>query len=188
MNVTLTIHGIAKTAGSKRVFHVRRKDGSLVFGKGGIPITNVTDDCKGSKQWRKIVQYQARDQWPHGLAPFDCALEVVFRFFVVRPKAHYRTGKFASTLRDDAPPFPSVKPDVLKLARALEDALTGIAWVDDALICGEYIEKRWSDETRTPFVTVDIGPREVKPRPWQLNFWGDATEASVRDALAKGGE
>ena len=123
MNVTLTIHGIAKTAGSKRVFHVRRKDGSLVFGKGGIPITNVTDDCKGSKQWRKIVQYQARDQWPHGLAPFDCALEVVFRFFVVRPKAHYRTGKFASTLRDDAPPFPSVKPDVLKLARALEDAL-----------------------------------------------------------------
>ena len=35
-------------------------------------------------------------------------------------------------------PLPSVKPDIDKLLRTVYDALTGIAWVDDAQVCAGY--------------------------------------------------
>jgi Holliday junction resolvase RusA-like endonuclease len=55
-------------------------------------------------------------------------------FAVSRPKTHYRTGRFAHLLRDDSPPEPDVKPDLSKLLRAAEDAMTGIVWADDCQI------------------------------------------------------
>ena len=37
-------------------------------------------------------------------------------------------------------------PDVLKLARAVEDALSGVCYSDDALIVEEALRKVWADE------------------------------------------
>jgi Holliday junction resolvase RusA-like endonuclease len=40
-----------------------------------------------------------------------------------------------------------VAPDTLKLARAVEDALSGIVWVNDSRIVDERIRKRWGDRS-----------------------------------------
>ena len=58
------------------------------------------------------------------------------RFLMPRPQAHYhwkqRMGqRVQGELRDDAPLEHVSQPDTTKLLRALEDALTGVIWLDD---------------------------------------------------------
>jgi len=67
-------------------------------------------------------------------------------FHMPRPKGHYRTGKHASQLRPSAPEHPATKPDLLKLTRAIEDAMTGIVWRDDAQVVVEKLEKRYGSQ------------------------------------------
>jgi Holliday junction resolvase RusA-like endonuclease len=67
-------------------------------------------------------------------------------FHVLRLKGHYRTGKYAGILRDDAPNYVAVKPDLTKLERSTEDALTGIIFRDDSQVASKdtkkiYVEK-----------------------------------------------
>ena len=64
-----------------------------------------------------------------------------------RPASHYRAN-------GEMHRYPVTRPDALKLARAVEDALTGIIWLDDAQIVEEHLTKRWSDEEGV-HVTVD---------------------------------
>lgn len=47
--------------------------------------------------------------------------------------------------RPSAPHYPAVKPDATKLVRAVEDALTGICWRDDAQIVNQDVRKRYAD-------------------------------------------
>src|SRR5690606_25696178 len=56
-------------------------------------------------------------------------------FTLARPRSHYRTGRNAHLLRDSAPARPTGAPDLSKLARATEDALTEAGvWKDDAAV------------------------------------------------------
>lgn len=64
----------------------------------------------------------------------DAALTVAVVFRMPRPDGHWRKGKHGEALKPSAPAFPSVKPDVDKLARTTLDALTGIVWDDDSRI------------------------------------------------------
>ena len=62
-------------------------------------------------------------------------LAVDMIFTLARPKSHYRTGRNAHLLRDSAPARPTGAPDLSKLARATEDALTEAGvWKDDAAV------------------------------------------------------
>jgi Holliday junction resolvase RusA-like endonuclease len=69
-------------------------------------------------------------------------------------------------LRASAPRYPTGRPDVLKLARACEDALTGVIWRDDAQIVVERLYKDWGEPAR---VLVEIEqladnrPRDPQP-------------------------
>ena len=77
--------------------------------------------------------------------PLEQPLWVVFGFTFRRPKGHTRKD---GTLRKSAPLWPAVRPDTTKLVRAVEDALTGIVWADDALIvdqqaCKTYVGESW---------------------------------------------
>jgi hypothetical protein len=62
-----------------------------------------------------------------------------------RPRSHYKGGDIArGELTAKAPPFKSSKPDVIKLARAVEDALSGVLFHDDAQIVSyAALEKRF---------------------------------------------
>ncbi len=140
--IRFTVFGTPQTAGSKRAFPIRRAGQKL-----GV---RVTDDNPKSRDWKTTVSQVAAEHCRGGL--IDGALVVEFVFWLVRPKGHF--GKRG--LLPSAPEFPAVKPDVLKLARAVEDALTGVAWRDDALIVDEHLAKRYGERAG-----VDIVIRQI---------------------------
>lgn len=94
-----------------------------------------------------------------GDAPLmDGPLRLALTFFRPRPKGHYGTGRNAGVLKDSAPDFPTTKPDGLKLARSVEDALTGVVYLDDALIVEGVQRKRYG-----PRYQVDVVVERVRP-------------------------
>jgi len=101
----------------------------------------IFDDCKRNKDWRAVVSMAAVEHFREG--PLDCPLFVRFEFLMPRPKGHFGSGKNRGRLRSSAPLWPAVKPDVTKLIRSTEDALTGIAWRDDALIVKQVGDKQY---------------------------------------------
>ena len=143
------VPGRPRTAGSKRAFPIRRRDGSLVR-------IAVTDDSgPEGKAWRAVVQDAARAVFPPEVPLLSGHVELRLEFQVMRPKGHYG----ARGLRASAPVHPTTKPDLLKMARAVEDALTGVLWRDDAQIVTEILTKRYADR---PGVVVRVG--EESPR------------------------
>lgn len=118
--VAFMVYGAPGPQGSKR--HV---------GKGVM-----IESSKKVKPWREAVKQAALDlvitqPW----TPLDGPLVAEFAFTFKRPKSHYRTGRNAHLLRDSAPPYPAVVPDLSKLIRSTEDALTDAGvWADDARV------------------------------------------------------
>lgn len=145
--ITFIVRGIPKPAGSKRGWAIKK--GGAYTGRVAI-----MDACKGSKDWKQDVKQAALASAPEALLAGP--LIVLFNFLLPRPKGHYGTGKNASVLKLSAPKFPTGKPDVLKLARGVEDALTQVIWGDDAQIVSEIIAKNYS-----PFPGVEITIREA---------------------------
>lgn len=137
--ISFFVAGIPKPAGSKRGFFIKK-----------INRVVIVDACKKSGDWKTDVKFTAANHYSGD--PLTCPLHVRFVFFTHRPQSHFRTGKNAALLRDSAPVFPASKPDVLKLSRAVEDALTGIVWKDDAQIVTELISKRYGN----PGVQIEI--------------------------------
>ena len=153
--ISFFVPGVPQPGGSKRAF-VNKKTGRAI----------VTEDCKRNKPWRSVVvgiAMQALGTAP----PLAGPLVVEFTFFILRPKGHFGSGRNSARLKPSAPGWPVVKPDTTKLVRAVEDALTGIAWVDDALIVEQVARKVYGPR---PGVRVVI---EAKHRP------GDELPADV---------
>lgn len=137
--LTLTVYGIAQPAGSKRAFvhqHTKR--------------VVVTDDARQSRPWKQEIAATAHAAM-NGRELYAGALELRVTVYVPRPLGHF--GKRG--LKDSAPVYPTTRPDLLKLARAIEDALTGIAYRDDAQIVTETIVKRYDD---APRVEITLAP------------------------------
>lgn len=148
MKIEFTAYGEAKPAGSKTGFVVKTKSGKSR--------AVVVDACKTTKPWQAVVSSSALEaikdcgETPR-LSLFDSetSLVVDMRFFIPRPAGHYfKTGKFAGQKKSQAREYPCVRPDVLKLARAVEDAMTGIVYRDDSQIVQEHISKHYGEPAR----------------------------------------
>ena len=136
--------GLPQPAGSKRAFPFQKKG-------GGIGVA-VTDANPKSREWKNLVADAAVDACQlDGLLEGPIVLHLAFE--LPRPTGHF--GKRG--LRASARPFPSVKPDLLKLARAVEDALTGVLWRDDAQIVEEVLTKRYGERAK---LTVIVEEKE----------------------------
>jgi Holliday junction resolvase RusA-like endonuclease len=140
--ITFRVDGKPQPAGSKRAFVLR--------GGANAGRAIVTDANPKSKDWKVDVKHEA--QRAYSGEPWDGPIELTLRFFAERPKSHYRSGANADKLKDSAPVFPTSKPDVLKLARGVEDAITAIIWKDDAQIVTEKLTKRYG----RPGVEIEI--------------------------------
>lgn len=159
------VAGTPAPGGSKTAFALRRRDGSLVTRPNGAPVINMTDaGGEGNKQWRKDCAMQAKVAM-RGCAIFQCALHVRFEFRVARPKAHFRAN---GDLRENAPKFPTGRPDVLKLSRSTEDALTEIVWIDDALIVREEIAKVYAAHPIDTGCQITISVMETQEQQSEL--------------------
>jgi len=145
--VTFVAYGHPQPGGSKTSFvplDKRRTSSRWPRGepyadkKGGTVVSTADSNAK-VKPWRAVIAEAARRAYRGPL--FDGPLAVDFVFVAHRPAGHYGTGRNAGQLKRSAPSRPAVRPDVLKLARAAEDALSGVLWVDDALITTERLDK-----------------------------------------------
>jgi Holliday junction resolvase RusA-like endonuclease len=145
MTFTFTVYGQPQTAGSKRAFAFRRHDGSLG--------ASVTDDNAKGAGWKGDVAKAARTVFTGDL--LTGALRVSMVFYRPRPKGHFNSSHGLNKAGRDSI-APTTKPDVLKLARCAEDALTGVVWRDDALIVTETLEKKWGEPARLVMVIETI--------------------------------
>lgn len=133
--IRFTVLGKPEPAGSKRAFPIRRKDGST-----GVA---VSDANPRNKSWQQAVATAARDAYDGPLLTGGLVLQC--HFYFARPKSHYGSGRNADVLKPAAPSQHIQKPDGLKLRRAIEDALTGVLWLDDCQIVGGLETKHWAE-------------------------------------------
>lgn len=106
------------------------------------------DNAKALKPWRALVQAAAAAVRP--TAPIEGPVLLVAEFRFVRPK----------TVRRDRP---SVKPDLSKLLRAIEDSITNAGvWKDDAQVVTARVEKVYAERAG---VRVRIGEYRQEKTP-----------------------
>jgi crossover junction endodeoxyribonuclease RusA len=134
-HIQFFVAGHAKSSGSKRAF-VNPKTGKMI----------VTAANPKQKQWQEAVKWMAMQIWERRI-PWDGPIALELAFIRPRPKAHFGTGNKGATLKDFAATAqPTTKPDSLKLARAVEDALSGIIYIDDSQIVRHEISKVFGDK------------------------------------------
>lgn len=134
----LVVFGRAQPAGSKRV---------VPIGKENHKRWIAVDANPKSRTWKTDVTKAAAEAM-HGRQLFRGPLLATFHFFRSRPQGHYGTGRNAGRIRESAPKYPDVKPDLLKLARGVEDALQGVVYADDSQIVQEVLLKSWGEPER----------------------------------------
>lgn len=148
--ITFFVAGIPMTAGSKRAFPLKK--GGTFTGR-----YIMVDANPKAKDWKVTVAHAGEAAMAGVPTPFDHPLlegpiGVSFTFHMPRIGSHYRAN---GELKPNAPMRPIVRPDVLKLSRAVEDALTGIMWRDDSQIVIEMLEKVYAEK---PGCLITITP------------------------------
>jgi crossover junction endodeoxyribonuclease RusA len=140
--VAVRVYGTPAPQGSKR--HV---------GKGVM-----VESSKKVKPWREAVKAAVLDSRDGAWGVVDTPVVVRVVFILDRPKAHYRTGRHAGLLRDNAPAVPARKPDIDKLVRATLDALKDAGtYRDDSLVVKLVADKVYAGRDNGPpgaYVTV----------------------------------
>ena len=91
--------------------------------------------------YRAAIAEAAREA---GAVPTDDApLTLIVDLVFCRPKSHFRKAG----LKADAPKLP--RPDCSNVLKGIEDALNGVAWLDDSQVGRVVIEKSYGTEART---------------------------------------
>lgn len=134
----LFVPGIARTSGSHDSYQGR-----------------IVHAGKYTKSWMDKISWFFLEKYGR-----PCLLRgpVYFQpiFYLPRPKGHYGIGKNAGKLKPSAPKEHITKPDLTKLIRAAEDALTKLAWNDDAQNIRISGEKYYEDDVNTAGVLLYI--------------------------------
>ena len=102
--------------------------------------TGTYDPSKGKKEtFASILQKQAPSE------PISDPISIEMVFYMPRSKNHYRSGKNARLLKDDAPEYHSGRPDLDNLQKFILDSLNNIFFKDDALVCRIDACKKYSE-------------------------------------------
>jgi crossover junction endodeoxyribonuclease RusA len=136
--ITFQVPGLPAPQGSKR--HVGR----------GV----MVESSKRLKPWRNDVAcaaLKARQSFEAALLEGPAHVRV--RFVLPRPKSHRRAS---GELKPNAPRYPSSKPDVDKLLRAILDALTGVLWRDDSQVAVVEAVKDYGTGDEAPGAHVSV--------------------------------
>jgi crossover junction endodeoxyribonuclease RusA len=99
---------------------------------GGV----LVDSCKRLPEWRSDVRNGCLTEDGQPKAWIDGPIFLSLEFALKRPKSLSKTKKVHHTKR----------PDMSKLVRAVEDAITSAGiWVDDSYVCTSYVTKRYAE-------------------------------------------
>lgn len=110
--------------------------GSKTIGRHGNKSWIRDANAPKLKQWRNSVAYQTP------LLLLDEPLSLTLMFYMPRGKTVTRK-------------YPSVKPDIDKLVRAVLDGMTGRLFIDDSRIIDVIARKRYADD-HNPGVVVEV--------------------------------
>ncbi|MGV2914620.1 RusA family crossover junction endodeoxyribonuclease [Streptomyces alfalfae] len=116
---------------------------------------HLVESSKYCKPWRDDVVAAALRARKRGWTPLVVPLDAEMIFTLTRPKTHFGSGRNAGRVLPSAPLLPLGVPDLSKLARSTEDALTTAGvYRDDALLVDyRRLRKRYhTDHGRTPDV------------------------------------
>ena len=150
--LTFTADGIPAPQGSKNTTAQKDRAGEYT-GK-----VSVYESSVKLKPWRQRVATAARAAHRGEPAEGPLVLNIVFR--LPRPKDHFGTGRNAGKLKPSAPEWPTKKPDLDKLERAILDALTiARAYGDDSQVVAIHSTKTFADHD-APGVTVGVATRD----------------------------
>lgn len=146
--ITITVVGRPQQRGSKRAFAFHRSNGKL-----GV---SMADANAKSKDWMSAIACQASQVYDGPLLRGPIKLGCVFYF--ARPQSHFGSGKNHGIVKPSAPAIHAQSPDIAKLMRAVEDALTGVLWQDDRQVYGyaEPTERRWIDGPGAERVEITV--------------------------------
>jgi Holliday junction resolvase RusA-like endonuclease len=146
--------------GSKHAFviHAKGCPAGKRINKGACvchPRAVVSDDSGVRvKDWRHDVGTTGlRALRDAGLVLLRGPMCVRLTFYLPRPKGHYGAKGF---LLPSAPMYPEPQPDVIKLSRAVEDALNHLVWEDDSRIISGHYQKFYASKTQQPGVDVTV--------------------------------
>jgi Holliday junction resolvase RusA-like endonuclease len=163
------------------------KDTGVIYRAGPngtkIPVTDATGKIKtfvrdqsgdAGKHWRSAVA-QAGNEAMNGRDLLDGACYVEITLIRKRGPGHYGQGRNRGRVLPSAPKYPAVMPDVTKLVRSTEDALTGILWRDDSRNVGMAVEKVYAEPGE---------PEGAEIRVWTLPDRVGVTAQATADQLA----
>jgi crossover junction endodeoxyribonuclease RusA len=106
----------------------------------------ITSDNPALKSWRQEVTTAALEARPKGFPlPSGCPVNLAVVFYFAPPKS--KKGKSA---------WKSTRPDVDKLLRAVQDALSGVAYADDSQIACAYVQKVFGSPERVRIEVSEI--------------------------------
>lgn len=157
--IAFTVHGVARPAGSKRGFVPLDKNKNPYRRANGGVAVQIVDSNPNVKEWQAAVRSAAHEAFRGDV--LRGPIRLTLTFYRLRPKGHYSTAKATKGhIKPGVDPFPLAKPDVLKLARGVEDALTGVVWADDAQIVDERLGKEWGATARCDVVIEPMDEAE----------------------------
>jgi Holliday junction resolvase RusA-like endonuclease len=141
--------GPPASMGSKRIGR-NRKTGDAML---------LDDNRPKLRSWQSRLREALMETAPPH--PINGPVAVVLDVYLLRPRAHYRTGRYAHILRDDAPTWAAVEPDADKVLRAALDCLTGIWITNDSRVVSPAVQKRYADGGKDD-------PERTIIRMWEL--------------------
>lgn len=148
MNETIHLWVYGKPAGSGSKTAYRTPKGKMI----------VTPASKYQKPWQEAVKWSFLQSEYAKMIPLTEPLAVDITFILPRSKSHFGTGKNAGKLKISAPMYPATRPDIEKLARSTNDALTGLVWKDDSQIVSLILQKIYGDRSGA---RIEIRKREA---------------------------
>ncbi len=148
--LTFTVIGQPITQGSKLGFVVAGR----VVVKDMSNKKTKTQPAGRLDRWRKHVAKKAKKAFGNQVL-WDGPIRLDLEFVLPRPESHYT--KVGKRLTKSAPMDHVTKPDRGKLARAVEDALSGVVYVDDSQITCGASTKRYAAHVKYPGVVVRVG-------------------------------
>jgi Holliday junction resolvase RusA-like endonuclease len=134
MIIELTVLGIPKAQGRHKHFTRGKFSGTY----------------DPSSEKKETFASCLQDQAPE--VPIAIPMSLTLTFYMPRPKGHYGTGAKSECLKDSAPEWHTSKPDCDNLVKFCTDALNGIYYKDDSLICVLIASKVYSERPRTEII------------------------------------
>lgn len=119
----------------------------------------LVESSKKVKPWRQDVKAACIAAMADSPFPYPMAgpVELTIVFYMPRPGYHFRSGARAHELKPTAPTFADKRPDLSKLVRSTEDALTEAGvYRDDAQVVVLAVSKEYSNAATGAHIRVAL--------------------------------